>query len=272
MKNRINLDWHKCNEDFKKIFHYKKKGKNEKNFLIVGNYDRSFYECKKCKHVISYSNFKISNLYNKQYLDQTYKDISGLEKRFNEISNLNIKKSDNKNRVKRINNFFGNKNLSVLDIGSGTGVFLNEMKINNHYVNGVDLDQRYVTFLKKKKIKIFCTPLNKLDIRKKFDLITFNKVLEHVNNPVRMIKDSLKFLKRDGVIYIEVPDKKAKIKGKHCGEFCPDHLQVFSKISLNDMVNAAGLQKILIKDIIEPSNKYTIYGFMKLTKGYKVKI
>ena len=146
------------------------------------------------------------------------------------------------------------------------------MKINNHYVNGVDLDQRYVTFLKKKKIKIFCTPLNKLDIRKKFDLITFNKVLEHVNNPVGMIKDSLKFLKRDGVIYIEVPDKKAKIKGKHCGEFCPDHLQVFSKISLNDMVNAAGLQKILIKNIIEPSNKYTIYGFMKLAKKHKIKI
>jgi 2-polyprenyl-3-methyl-5-hydroxy-6-metoxy-1,4-benzoquinol methylase len=263
MTNRINLDWHKCNKALNKIFHYKKKEKNEKDFLISGNYDRSFHQCKKCNHIISFSNFKISNLYNKQYLNQTYKNILGLEKRFDEISNLSIKKSDNKNRVKRINNFFRNKNLNILDIGSGTGVFLNEMKKNKNSVIGVDLDQRYVDFLKKKKIKIFCTPLNKLDIKKKFDLITFNKVLEHVNNPVRMIKDSLKFLKRKGVIYIEVPDEMAKVKGKNAGEFCPDHLQVFSKISLNDMCNASGLKKISTKSIIEPSNKYTIYGFFK---------
>ena len=186
----------------------------EKNFLISGDYERSFHQCKKCKHIISFSNFKINNLYNKQYLEKTYKDIIGLEKRFDEISNLSIKKSDNKNRVRRINNFFRNKNLNVLDIGSGTGVFLNEMKKKKHSVRGVDLDQRYVKFLKKKKIKIFCTPLQKLNIKKKFDLITFNKVLEHVSNPVKMIKDSLKFLKRKGVIYIEVPDEKAKIKGK----------------------------------------------------------
>ena len=146
------------------------------------------------------------------------------------------------------------------------------MKKNKHFVRGVDLDQRYVKFLKKKKIKIFCTSLQKLNIKKKFDLITFNKVLEHVSNPVKMIKDSLKFLKRKGVIYIEVPDEKAKVKGKSAGEFCPDHLQVFSKISLNDMCKASGLKKILIKNIIEPSNKYTIYGFMSLSKRLSKKI
>ncbi len=272
MINRINLNWHKCDKGLKKIFHYKKKEKDEKNFLISGDYERSFHQCKKCKHIISFSNFKINNLYNKQYLEKTYKDIFGLEKRFNEISNLSIKKSDNKNRVRRINNFFRNKNLNVLDIGSGTGVFLSEMKKNKHFVRGVDLDQRYVKFLKKKKIKVFCTSLQKLNIKKRFDLITFNKVLEHVNNPVKMIKDSLKFLKRKGVIYIEVPDEKAKVKGKSAGEFCPDHLQVFSKISLNEMCEASGLKKIFIKNIIEPSNKYTIYGFMSLSKRLRKKI
>ena len=72
--------------------------------------------------------------------------------------------------------------------------------------------------------------------------------------------------KKRGIIYIEVPDEKAKVKGKGAGEFCPDHLQVFSKISLNEMCNSSGLKKILIQSIIEPSNKYTIYGFFKLTK------
>lgn len=264
MKHNINIDWHNCSGRFKKLFHYKHKTINEKNFLISGNYERKFLVCKECNHIISQSKFKINNLYNRQYLDKTYKDLSGLEKRFNYISKLHIKKSDNKNRVKRINKFFKNKIISVLDVGSGTGVFLKEMQNRKHFVRGLDLDPRYVLFLKKKNLKVFCKPLNKLRLKRKFDLITFNKVLEHVNNPVKMLKESLKFLKKDGFIYIEVPDAKARKKGKNSGEFCPDHLQLFSKFSLNQMISASNLDKVVIRNIIEPSNKYTVFGFFRL--------
>ena len=65
---------------------------------------------------------------------------------------------------------------------------------------------------KKKNIKINVGEIGKLKIKKKFDLITLNKVLEHVENPVNFLKNSIKFLKKDGLIYIEVPDSKAKIK------------------------------------------------------------
>ncbi len=271
MKTNINLDWHKCSKGYKKLFYYKRKTSNEKNFSISGNYEREFIKCKTCDHIISRSKFKINNLYNKQYLDKTYKDLSGLEKRFNYISNLSSKKSDNKNRVKRINKFFKNKIISVLDIGSGTGVFLKEMQNKKHFVRGLDLDPRYVSFLKKKNIKVFCKPLNKLKLKRKFDLITFNKVLEHVSNPVKMLKESLKFLKKDGLIYIEVPDEKASKKGKNAGEFCPDHLQIFSKLSLKEMVLASNLNDVKIKSIIEPSNKYTVFGFFRLRDKKKIK-
>ena len=40
----------------------------------------------------------------------------------------------------------------------------------------------------------------------KFDLISFNKVLEHVKNPIDQINESLKYLNNDGVLYIELPE------------------------------------------------------------------
>ena len=53
-----------------------------------------------------------------------------------------------------------------------------------------------------------------MKIKKKFDIITLNKVIEHVKNPKALIAKSIKNLKNNGVIYIEVPDEKAKTGGK----------------------------------------------------------
>ena len=85
-------------------------------------------------------------------MDLTYKDSKGLSNRFNKIINLTIKKSDNKNRAIRIDKFLNRKKASLLDVGSGTGVFLYEMK-KGYKAKGLDLDKRYANFLKKKKLK-----------------------------------------------------------------------------------------------------------------------
>lgn len=263
MKFKVKLNWHKCRKNkLKKIFVLKKKPTNEKNYKIFGKYYRCFYKCNKCDHMFAYHGFKISNIYNKTYLDLTYKDKKGLSKRFNQIINLPKQKSDNKNRVFRINKFFKNK-LNILDIGSGTGVFLHEMKKKGHNVIGLDLDERYRKFLLKKKIKIYNSNLNKFKTKKKFDLITFNKVLEHVKDPLGMLKKSKKLLKKKGNIYVEVPNVKAQIKGKYSGEFCLDHLQIFSSKSLSQLMVKAGFNIVKINELVEPSNKYTIYGFFK---------
>ena len=86
------------------------------------------------------------------------------------------------------------------------------MKKKGLNVEGLDLDKRYAIFLKKKGIKVNSVEINKLKINKKFHLITLNKVLEHVQNPVIFLKKSLKFLKKNGLVYIEVPDSNAKKK------------------------------------------------------------
>ena len=72
-----------------------------------------------------------------------------------------------------------------------------------------------------------------------------------------------KFLKKDGLIYVEVPDVRAKIGGKLRGEFCIDHLHIFSHQSLENLIKKSSLTTIKIMRIHEPSGKYTIFAFVK---------
>ena len=88
-------------------------------------------------------------------------------------------------------------------------------------------------------------------------------MLEHVESPMKMLKHSKRLLKKKGLIYIELPSVKAKKYGKQREEFCVDHLQVFSPKSLKLLIKYSGLSPTNVKDIKEPSGKYTIYGFAK---------
>jgi len=249
---------------FFKIYHYKKKPKNEKNYLIKGRYQRFFFKCKVCGHFYARQDFKIGKLYSKQYLNLTYKSVDGIDKRFEHIASLSKKKSDNKNRAERVYNFFSKDNLSLLDIGSGIGVFIYEMRKRKWNVKGIELDKRYADFCKQKHgLNVYQKDLSKFESRNKFDLVSLNKVLEHVYDPVKLLKLSSKFLKKKGVLYIEVPDVKASNGGKQRQEFCIDHLHVFSKSSFYLLAEKSGLQTLACNRIQEPSGKYTIYGFLK---------
>ena len=90
-----------------------------------------------------------------------------------------------------------------------------------------------------------------------------NKVLEHVSDPIAILKKAKKNLLSDGFIYIEVPDaEEASKKGKDREEFFIDHLHVFTKSSLIYMCKNVGLQTMKIERIIEPSGKFTLFAFI----------
>ena len=74
--------------NFSKIYHYKSKPNYEKNFRISGKYERAFFQCKKCLHMYAAHGFNINDLYSKQYLELTYKNIKGIHKRFKKVINL----------------------------------------------------------------------------------------------------------------------------------------------------------------------------------------
>ena len=165
----------------------------------------------------------------------------------------------------RLLNYIPLKGKNFLDIGSGLGVFPYSIKKIGWNCVSVDPDINSVQHLiSDLKIKTLHGNYYKIKYAKKFDFVTLNKVLEHVNNPIKFLQKTNKNLDNSGIIYLEVPDaEKASKYGKNREEFFIDHLHVFSKVSLKLMCKKAGFEILHISRIKEPSGKYTLYGFLK---------
>ena len=97
---------------------------------------------------------------------------------------------------------------------------------------------------------------------KAFHCVSFNKVLEHVEDPIAFLTKAGRILKKTGFIYLEVPDgETAILEGQNREEFFIDHHHVFSAASLVFMITNAGLTLVRLERLQEPSGKFTFVAF-----------
>lgn len=84
-----------------------------------------------------------------------------------------------------------------------------------------------------------------------FDIIIVNHVLEHIQNPERILTELKRVIKNKGRIYIEVPNKRS-LWGKPHGKFAgtvhffddPTHLRPYSQIELAELCRQSGFRII----------------------------
>jgi hypothetical protein len=93
--------------------------------------------------------------------------------------------------------------------------------------------------------------------------VTFNKVLEHVEDPVALLAKAAELLEPQGFVYAEVPDgEAAAVEGPGREEFFIEHHHVFSPASLALTAARAGLSALAIERLREPSTKFTLRAFL----------
>lgn len=86
-----------------------------------------------------------------------------------------------------------------------------------------------------------------------FDLITAMHVFEHVSNPIDMLKEMTRFLKKEGFVYIEVPLEKGVNFDKTNLGFVKskfhwhEHINFYCSQSLSELVQQAGLDLVAIQ-------------------------
>ena len=230
------------------------------------DYRREYRVCAVCGHWVAVTELDLAGLYEGDYVDATY-DAKGLEETFERIMALPAEQSDNSRRVARIDGFWADRpERSLLDVGSGLGVFPARMKQAGWACTAVDPDQRAAGFLAEHVgVHALQGDFFALDNLGRFPLITLNKVLEHVADPMAMLIHAQRFMEPSGVLYVEVPDGERAAQdadGPGREEFFIEHLHVFSPGSLAVLAQRSGLEVAMLSRLCEPSGKYTVYAFL----------
>jgi SAM-dependent methyltransferase len=235
-----------------------------------GDYHRQLLRCRTCGHVVSRHQMDLGGLYVKDYVDSNYADLDGIRRNFERIQALPAEQSDNAGRVARLLAFAGPSSArrSIADIGSGLCVFLHRMKEAGWDCTAVDPDARSCQHARETVgVRAVCGEFMRLDDLGSFDAITFNKVLEHVPNPIDMLAHACRFLKPEGFVYLELPDVEAWREGPGREEFFIDHFHVFSMPSIVFLAQRAGFELNAAERLREPSTKFTLRAFLRLRRS-----
>jgi SAM-dependent methyltransferase len=262
--------------NFRKVFTYTAPpaGEVRFDFAAAGNYRREVWRCAVCHHFVSICYLDMSGLYQHDYVSATYGDREGLRRAFERINSLGPDKSDNLGRVQRLLEFAlahlpgparEKRSPTVLDVGSGLCVFLHRMKEAGWECTALDNDPRLVAHAQEAVgVKALLGDFLELKDLGQFDLVTFNKVLEHVVDPVAMLARSAANLRPGGFVYVEVPDGEAAAQeGPEREEFFIEHHHIFSPASLALLAGRAGFAVRQLERLREPSTKYTLRAFLR---------
>ncbi len=108
------------------------------------------------------------------------------------------------------------KNIELLDIGCGGGLLSEPMCRLGAKVTAIDASQKNInvaSFHSKKnnlKINYLCTSPEKINLKKKFDVILNMEVVEHVDDLNLFLKKSSSLLKKNGLMFVATLNKTLK--------------------------------------------------------------
>lgn len=165
------------------------------------------------------------------YISHTDNKRNLFEKAYHIVKRVSLKR-----KVKLINSFQLNGN-TLLDIGCGTGDFLNAAQQKNWEINGIEPNEKARNIANKKtKNSVFATEQLLEYKPKSFDVITLWHVLEHLPNLEEHFSIFKKLLKSNGVLIIAVPNYNSydaqHYKKDWAAYDVPRHLWHFSKTSI----------------------------------------
>ncbi len=134
--------------------------------------------------------------------------------KFNPVRLDYIKKSILKKLKKRDDTYL--KNVKILDIGCGGGLLCEPLTRLGAQVVGIDASNKNIKIAKihaKKsdlKINYYCTTPENFNYKEKFDVVLNMEIVEHVEDVNLFLKESSKFLKKNGIMFIATLNKTLK--------------------------------------------------------------
>ena len=203
----------------------------------------------------------LENYYKSEdYISHTDSKKSMLDKVYQSVKNYTLK------RKLSLINSFKTEGKNILDVGAGTGDFLNVCKNNGWNTVGVEPSIDAINIAAKKGV-FLKENLDEIQ-NKKFDVITLWHVLEHVEILSDYISKLKELLSDNGRLVIAVPNHKS-YDAKYYKEFwaafdVPRHLWHFSQTSIHKIFST---EEMIVEKTIPM--KFDSYYVSLLSEKYK---
>jgi 2-polyprenyl-3-methyl-5-hydroxy-6-metoxy-1,4-benzoquinol methylase len=148
----------------------------------------------------------------------------------------------------------------LLDIGCGDGELLERLRDLGWQVEGVDSDERAVRAARVRGLEVHVGTLESQGYSgASFDAVTMSHVIEHLHNPVGLVRECRRVLKPGGYLVIVTPNMNSlgyRLFGKAWrGLEPPRHLQLFTPRLLRRLAAQAGFQKIEVSTTIRGADE-----------------
>lgn len=245
-------------------------------------YHRELWRSRSTGHVVNRHAMDLSALYEGDYWARTYGDDAAVRCVFDRIMGLPPDRSDNRGRVAFVDGYcraharwamgaVEAAGRALLDVGSGLAVFPAAMREAGWRAAALDPDPRAARHAETVAgVEGIVADFMTEDLSRRFPLVSFNKVLEHVPDPVAMLARAARVLAPDGLVYVELPDAEGALAdpdGPAREEFAIEHYCAFSAVSYAMLAQRAGFRVEMLERLIEPSGKYTLRGFLSSPGG-----
>lgn len=216
-----------------------------KDYTVSGE-EFEVWECENCTQRFTQNVPDQQNI-EKYYQSENYISHSDTSKGL--INNLyhKVRKKTLVQKRKLIEKTTGKSSGNILDVGSGTAAFLNEMKNAHWNCTGIEPDKN----AREKALELYGLNLKDAEAvyslsPESFNAITLWHVLEHVHNLHKYVEQLKNLLSKDGKLFIAVPNytsADAKIYHQFWAAYdVPRHLYHFSPKSMKYLLNAYGLK------------------------------
>lgn len=139
-----------------------------------------------------------------------------------------------------------------LDIGAASGEFVQAFQIKGWEAHGIEISETYVQFAKEKRglTTIKCCSIANADFPENyFDYITFWHVIEHLTDPINVLRKIFFWLKPGGLLHMGMPNPTTSIGNllsffSGCYSLGQDHTFGFPKNTLKEIMVTLGYEII----------------------------
>ena len=160
----------------------------------------------------------------------------------------------------------------VLDVGCAAGYFLQVMREAGWEAEGVDLSPEIVRYARERfgLQHVHTGTLEAVNLAAtKYDLVTFWDVIEHVHDPLKLLRQAVGLVRDGGYIILETQNVEsflARLLGRRWHHFKHlEHLYHFSPTTIERLLHLAGLRVVALTP--RHAGKFVSFDFVQERAG-----